>query len=70
MDCTEPDISVMDNKLFFSCVAEDMKQYQLDIELLQNIDTKQSRYAVRPRVVEFRLGIYFECRYAKQDRVK
>merc|ERR1719348_147279 len=50
----------MDNKLFFSCFSEDMKSYQLDLEFLHNIDTKESRYAVRPRVVEFKL--------AKQDR--
>jgi len=61
MDCQKPDISVMDNKLFFSCFSEDMKSYQLDLEFLHNIDTKESRYAVRPRVVEFKL--------AKQDGV-
>merc|ERR1711973_338623 len=30
----------MDNKLFFSCFSEDMKSYQLDLEFLHNIDTK------------------------------
>ena len=40
MDCQEPDISVMDNKLVFTCTGDDMKKYELDIELLQNISSK------------------------------
>merc|ERR1739848_877800 len=55
MDCQDPDISVMDAKLFFRCVGEEGKQYELDLELLRDINTKASRYAVRPRGVEFRL---------------
>jgi len=55
MDCQDPDISVMDNKLFFNCTGADLKKYELDLELLKDINTKASRYAVRPRVVEFKL---------------
>ena len=40
MDCKSPDISVMDAKLFFRCVGEDGKQYELDLELLKDINTK------------------------------
>ena len=40
MDCQSPDISVMDAKLFFRCVGEDGKQYELDLELLRDINTK------------------------------
>ena len=40
MDCKSPDISVMDAKLFFRCVGEDGKQYELDLELLRDINTK------------------------------
>ena len=40
MDCQEPDISVMDNKLVFTCTGDDMKKYELDIELLQDISSK------------------------------
>ena len=40
MDCQEPDISVMDNKLVFTCTGDEMKKYELDIELLQSISTK------------------------------
>ena len=40
MDCQNPDISVMDAKLFFRCVGEDGKQYELDLELLRDINTK------------------------------
>ena len=40
MDCQDPDISVMDNKLFFTCIGDDMKNYELDIELLHDISTK------------------------------
>merc|ERR1711973_487809 len=62
----------MDNKLFFSCFSEDMKSYQLDLEFLHNIDTKESRYAVRPRVVEFKLakqdGIWWERLLREKSR--
>ena len=40
MDCQDPDISVMDNKLFFTCTGADMKKYELDLELLRDINTK------------------------------
>ena len=40
MDCQVPDISVMDNKLVFTCTGDEMKKYELDIELLQSISTK------------------------------
>ena len=30
----------MDNKLVFMCTGDDMKKYELDIELLQNISSK------------------------------
>ena len=40
MDCQEPEISFMDNKLVFTCTGDDMKKYELDIELLQNISSK------------------------------
>ena len=40
MDCQNPDISVMDAKLFFRCVGEEGKQYELDLELLRDINTK------------------------------
>ena len=40
MDCQDPDISVMDNKLVFTCTGDDMKKYELDIELLQDISSK------------------------------
>ena len=40
MDCQNPDISVMDAKLFFHCMGEEGKQYELDLELLRDINTK------------------------------
>ena len=45
MDCQDPDISVLDNKLAFTCTGDDMKKYELDIELLQSISSK-----VKPKV--------------------
>ena len=45
MDCKSPDISVMDAKLFFRCVGEDGKQYELDLELLRDINTKEGGVA-------------------------
>merc|ERR1719481_141250 len=56
MDCQNPEISVLEDKLYFKGVGgSEMQTYELDIELLKAISTKNSRYAVRPRVVEFRL---------------
>ena len=40
MDCQDPDISVLDNKLVFTCIGDDMKKYELEIELLQSISSK------------------------------
>ena len=42
MDCQDPDISVADTKLFFSCLGEDVKKYNLDIELFRAINIKAS----------------------------
>ena len=43
MDCQEPDISVLDDKLLFTCHAEGQK-YQLDLKLLHDINTKVTTY--------------------------
>ena len=55
MDCQDPDISVLDDKLLFTCEGAESGKYELDLQLLHDINTKESRYAVRARVVEFRL---------------
>ena len=55
MDCQDPEISVMDDKLLFTCEGAESGKYELDLQLLHDINTKESRYAVRARVVEFRL---------------
>ena len=71
MDCQDPDISVLDDQLVFTCQGAESQKYCLDIKLLHDINTKvssthlltflpditpqASRYAVRARVVEFRL---------------
>ena len=43
MDCQSPDISVANNKLFFSCLGDEMKNYILDIELFKSISIEVSR---------------------------
>ena len=43
MDCQEPDISVLDDKLLFTCHAEGQK-YQLDLKLLHDINTKVTTF--------------------------
>merc|ERR1712014_367437 len=45
----------MDDKLVFTCDGGESGKYELDVQLLHDINTKESRYAVRARVVEFRL---------------
>ena len=40
MDCQDPDISVMDDKLVFTCDGGESGKYELDIQLLHDINTK------------------------------
>ena len=40
MDCQNPDISVMDDKLLFTCDGGESGKYELDIHLLHDINTK------------------------------
>ena len=40
MDCQNPDISVMDDKLLFTCDGGESGKYELDIQLLHDINTK------------------------------
>ena len=43
MDCQNPDISVMDDKLLFTCDGGESGKYELDIQLLHDINTKVGR---------------------------
>ena len=40
MDCQDPDISVMDDKLVFTCDGGESGKYELDVQLLHDINTK------------------------------
>ena len=40
MDCQNPEISVMDDKLLFTCDGGESGKYELDIQLLHDINTK------------------------------
>ena len=40
MDCKDPDISVLDDKLLFTCLGVESQKYCLDIKLLHDINTK------------------------------
>ena len=42
MDCQDPEISVLDDKLLFTCEGAEGGKYELDIQLLHDINTKVS----------------------------
>ena len=48
MDCQNPDISVMDDKLLFTCDGGESGKYELDIQLLHDINTKVGGGGVVP----------------------
>ena len=42
MDCQAPEISVLDDKLLFTCEGAESGKYELNIQLLHDINTKVS----------------------------
>jgi len=73
-DCKSPQIKVESDRLFFKGVGgTDHKEYEMNLELFDQINPQESKYAVRDRVVEFILikassGGPFWKRLLKDDR--
>jgi len=53
-DCKDPVIKVEPNKLYFKGVGgTDNTERELDIEFFKDIDVDKTKYAVRPRQIDF-----------------
>jgi len=55
-DCDKPEIKVEADQLHFKGVGgPDKKPHEVTIKFFKEIDTEKSKFAVRPRVIEFAL---------------
>jgi len=55
-DCKDPEIKVEEEKLYFKGTGgTDNKEHEVTLEFFGSIDTEKSKYAVRPRMIEFAL---------------
>jgi len=55
-DCDKPDIKVESDSLHFKGVGgPDKKPHEVTMKFFKEIDAEKSKYAVRPRVIEFAL---------------
>jgi prostaglandin-E synthase len=56
-DCTEPDIKLEKDSLHFRGQAgPEAKHFEITMKFLKEIDPEKSKFAVRPRSIEFALG--------------
>jgi len=55
-DCDKPEIKVETDSLYFKGTGgPDKKTFEVTMKFFKPIDTEKSKYAVRPRVIEFAL---------------
>merc|ERR1719300_781626 len=55
-DCDKPEIKVESDSLYFKGTGgPDKKTHEVSMKFFKEIDTEKSKYAVRPRVIEFAL---------------
>lgn len=55
-DCKDPSIDMKADKVLFKGVGgSDKKEYEMDLDLFENIDPEKSSYKNKGRVIEFEL---------------
>jgi hypothetical protein len=65
-DCKEHDIRLEKDSLHFKGRGgPDAKEFEINMKFLKEIDPEKSKYAVRPRAIEFALGKEYPARLSR-----